>query len=424
MLVVEDHRPGHDRSDPLEPGPRPTRVEPGFLDELLEQAGPRDGEVSDETCRFRPELSALCASERVAGKRIHQRGRFRGDENALASTDAEHVHPWPLGELEPPRPLRPRPQPEPPRAGLVRLLVTSPEEARKGAIGHPSEQASLAEEALGFVERFERQVGREPASSVALAQQLGEAHGASYTRLVEPARSAAIVTIGNELLSGDVENTNGSWLARRLEAIGVPVRLIAVLPDDIEAIAEFIRTSSGTADVVLVTGGLGGTPDDITREAISAAFSVEQEEVPDLADELRARFLSDPEYAARWAQLPVGSRPLENPLGGAPGFAIENVYVLPGLPSEMEAMYERIEPELAAERPIGSWRRSYRTRESTIVNVLVESAKLHPGVLVGSYPRFSSAGPEVDVVLKSADPEALRAAVAWIEEALDEVTTP
>ena len=85
-------------------------------------------------------------------------------------------------------------------------------------------------------------------------------------------------------------------------------------------------------------------------------------------------------------------------------------------------MYERIEPELAAERPIGSWRRTYRTRESTIVTVLVESAKLHPGVLVGSYPRFSSQGPEVDVVLKSSDAEALRAAVAWIEEALEEAT--
>jgi molybdenum cofactor synthesis domain-containing protein len=237
---------------------------------------------------------------------------------------------------------------------------------------------------------------------------------------VEAARSAAILTIGNELLSGDVENTNGSWLARRLEAIGVPVRLIAVLPDDIEAIAEFVKTSSQTADAVLVTGGLGGTPDDVTREALAAAFDVAQVEVTDLADELRARFLSDPEYAARWARLPAGSRPLENPLGGAPGFAIENVYVLPGLPSEMEAMYERIEPELAAERPIGSWRRSYRTRESTIVDVLVESAKLYPGVLVGSYPRFSSAGPEVDVVLKSADAEALRAAVAWIEDALEE----
>jgi molybdenum cofactor synthesis domain-containing protein len=239
---------------------------------------------------------------------------------------------------------------------------------------------------------------------------------------VEPARSAAIVTIGNELLSGDVENTNGSWLARRLEGIGVPVRLIAVLPDDIQAIAEFVKTSSQTADVVLVTGGLGGTPDDVTREGLAATFGVEQQEVTELADELRARFLSDPEYAARWARLPAGSRPLENPLGGAPGFAIENVYVLPGLPSEMEAMYERIEPELAAERPIGSWRRTYRTRESTIVRVLVESAKLHPGVLVGSYPRFSSAGPEVDVVLKSSDAEALRAAAAWIEDALDEAT--
>jgi nicotinamide-nucleotide amidase len=239
---------------------------------------------------------------------------------------------------------------------------------------------------------------------------------------VEPANSAAILTIGNELLAGDVENTNGSWLARRLEAIGVPVRLIAVLPDDIKAIADFVRTSSQSADVVLVTGGLGGTPDDVTREALAAAFGVGQEEVTELAADLRARFLSDPEYAARWACLPAGSRPLENPLGGAPGFAIGNVYVLPGLPSEMEAMYERIEPELAAERPIGSWRRTYRTRESTIVTVLVESAKLHPGVLVGSYPRFSSQGPEVDVVLKSSDAEALRAAVAWIEEALEEAT--
>jgi molybdenum cofactor synthesis domain-containing protein len=89
-------------------------------------------------------------------------------------------------------------------------------------------------------------------------------------------RGAAILTIGNELLSGDVENTNGSWLARRLEAIGVPVRLIAVLPDDIHAIAEFVKTSAQAADAVIVTGGLGGTPDDVTREALAAAFHVRQ----------------------------------------------------------------------------------------------------------------------------------------------------
>ena len=240
---------------------------------------------------------------------------------------------------------------------------------------------------------------------------------------MEAARSAAILTIGNELLAGDVENTNGSWLARRLEAIGVSVRLIAALPDDIQAIATFVRACAPTVDLVLVTGGLGGTPDDVTREAIAETFAVGQEEVPELAAELRSRFLSDPEYAARWAQLPAGSSPLENPLGGAPGFAIENVYVLPGLPSEMEAMYERLEPELAAEHPIGSWRRTYRTRESSIVGVLVESAKLYPGVLVGSYPRFLAHGAEVEVVLKSSDPEALRAAVAWIERALEEATS-
>ena len=74
-----------------------------------------------------------------------------------------------------------------------------------------------------------------------------------------------------------------------------------------------------------MTGGLGGTPDDLTREAIAAAFGVRQEEVAELAERLRARFRRDPEYAARWAFLPAGSRPLENPLGGAPGFVIENV---------------------------------------------------------------------------------------------------
>src|SRR6202011_1795118 len=158
--------------------------------------------------------------------------------------------------------------------------------------------------------------------------------------------SAAILTIGNELLSGDTENTNGTWLARRLEALGVAVRLIAVLPDEIEQVAGFLRTEAARADLVLVTGGLGGTPDDLTREAVAAAFETEQVEYPDVAAELRARFRRDPEYAARWARLPARSRPLANPLGGAPGFVLENVYVLPGLPAEMMAMFETVEPEL------------------------------------------------------------------------------
>jgi nicotinamide-nucleotide amidase len=235
---------------------------------------------------------------------------------------------------------------------------------------------------------------------------------------------AAIVTVGNELLAGDVENTNGSWLARRLAALGVDVELIAVIGDEIARVASFVREQSEAFDVVIVTGGLGGTPDDVTRESIAAAFEVLQVEVADVATRLRARFAGDPEYAARWAQLPAGSRPLEIRNGGAPGFVIENVYVLPGLPAEMEAMFETIADELRADAPIATWRRTYRTTEARIVAVLEEMTALHPGVVVGSYPSFDGGVSEVEVVVKSGNRAALAAATAWIEPALDRATSP
>src|SRR6478752_6877767 len=133
------------------------------------------------------------------------------------------------------------------------------------------------------------------------------------------------------------------------------------------------RRERERVDHLFVTGGLGGTPDDITREALAAAYDVAQEVVPELAADLRARFRGDPEYAARWAALPAGARPLENPLGGAPGFRIGNTWVLPGLPSEMQAMFDLYAGELAADRPIETWRRRYATRESTIARALEEA---------------------------------------------------
>ena len=232
--------------------------------------------------------------------------------------------------------------------------------------------------------------------------------------------TAAILTIGNELVSGDVPNTNASWLARRLAPLGVAVRLTAAIPDEIETIADFVRGEMPRVDFLFVTGGLGGTPDDLTREAIAAAFSVEQQEVPEVAADLRARFTRNPEYAARWAMLPRGSRALANPLGGAPGFAIENVYVLPGLPSEMEAMFASIEEEFRRGGPIESWRRVYRTYESVIATSLAETGERWPGVLVGSYPSFGAGGFTVEVVLKSSDVAALAAASAWLESAIEE----
>jgi molybdenum cofactor synthesis domain-containing protein len=236
---------------------------------------------------------------------------------------------------------------------------------------------------------------------------------------VDAAPTAVILTVGNEIVSGDVENTNASWLSRRLASIGLEVTLLAAVRDDIDEIAVFLRAESPRAGYIFVTGGLGGTPDDITREAVAAAFGVRCEEIEWLAGDLRGRFeprgLGD--YAARWVCLPAGSEPIPNPLGGAPGFVLGNVYVFPGLPSEMKAMFDEIAGRFQG-RPVAAWRSRYRTGEGQIVGVLEEVTRLHPAVDVGSYPRFLEDGPEVEVVLKSTDEAALAGAVRWLVEAL------
>jgi len=232
-------------------------------------------------------------------------------------------------------------------------------------------------------------------------------------------RRALIVTIGDEIVSGDVENTNGSWLARRLAVLGIEVRMLVALRDEIPQIASFLARRT-EVEHVFVTGGLGGTPDDLTREAVAEAFGVDCVELPALAARLRERFESKGlgDYAARWAKLPRGARALANPLGGAPGFLLGNVYVMPGLPAEMQAMFDSIADDLRGE-PIGAWRRSYRTGEGHIVHVLEEATRRYPDVSVGSYPRFGSDGPQVEVVLKSADAALLSEAASWLEAALD-----
>jgi molybdenum cofactor synthesis domain-containing protein len=236
-----------------------------------------------------------------------------------------------------------------------------------------------------------------------------------------PAATAVVLTVGNEIVYGDVENTNASWLARRLAELGLEVRLLASVRDSVAEIADFLRAEMGRATVVIVTGGLGGTPDDLTREAVAEAFRVPTEEIPELAGSLRERFgprgLGD--YAAKWARIPQGAVPLENPLGGAPGFVLGNVHVLPGLPREMEAMFETLADRFRG-APIGAWRRRYATGEGQIVAVLEEATRRHPGVTIGSYPSFLDTGPQVEVVLKSADPAALGQAAAWVEAALEE----
>ena len=229
----------------------------------------------------------------------------------------------------------------------------------------------------------------------------------------------AILTIGNELVARDVPDSNATWLARRLQTLGVRVVLTAAVPDELDRIVVFVRREAPLVDHLVVTGGLGGTPDDITREAIAAAFGVGQRIVPELEAELRARFPHAPDYFGRWAALPEGATPLRG-TDGAPGFRIANVWVLPGLPAEMKLMFDHYAEELRGPAPIASWRRLLTdTSERDIIEALVEATERWPTVLVGSYPTFTPTGPEVEVVLKSADAAAFEEAVSFMAATLE-----
>jgi molybdenum cofactor synthesis domain-containing protein len=235
-----------------------------------------------------------------------------------------------------------------------------------------------------------------------------------------PESQATILTVGDEIASGDVENTNGTWLAQQLAALGVGVRLLAAIPDDVDEIARFVRDEARRCEYLLVTGGLGGTPDDVTRAGVAAAFGAELAERPDIAAQLAGtlpRLSSD--YLARFAVLPAGADPLPNPLGGAPGFVLRNVYVFPGVPAEMRATFGTV-AEAFRRNPILAVRLSFETDEAGIVRALEDATQAHPAVAIGSYPSHDGDRRHVDVVLKSADETALRTAVDHVSAAIEE----
>ena len=235
---------------------------------------------------------------------------------------------------------------------------------------------------------------------------------------------AIILTVGDEITSGDIENSNGSWLAQQLAELGVRVRVLAAVGDDVEEIARFVEEHRDRCGVLIVTGGLGGTPDDVTRDGIARAFGVGLAVDPVALERLQAKF---PErvhdYVTRFAELPAGATPIRNPLGGAPGFSIGSVRVLPGVPAEMRGTFEELRDELAGQgaEPIRTVRLSYQTTESEIVAVLEQAATTHPAVAVGSYPLFDGEQRRVDIVLKSQDSAALGAAETWFGDKLSGV---
>ena len=241
---------------------------------------------------------------------------------------------------------------------------------------------------------------------------------------------AAIVTVGDELLAGDTENTNATWLCRELSERGVTVKRTLTVPDEVDAIAGNVRRYSDAYDAVVVTGGLGGTPDDVTMDGVARAFDRVMEP-DDLARanlerslvaiaEDRPNLDLDVDVEAE-ASIPAGSRPLINGAGLSPGCVVEPddggaVYVLPGIPSEMTAMFEGVAGEFA-----GDVRSATLYTEEPEANLVarLDEVRERFGVQVGCYPDRGAGHNRLK--LRAEDGAALADARAWLAETVDTV---
>jgi molybdenum cofactor synthesis domain-containing protein len=223
-----------------------------------------------------------------------------------------------------------------------------------------------------------------------------------------------LVTVGDELLVGDTENTNASWLGARLTERGASVERVVVVPDVEGAIAEEVARFADRYDAVLVTGGVGPTHDDVTMDGVATAFDRSMAEHPDAL----AYFQSHDTYqfdnlTEGTADLPSGARLLENPVGVAPGAVVENVYVLPGVPDEMKGMFESVADEFTGTANAVEFVH-VDAPESSLVEAL-EAVRDRFEVTVGSYP-----GDSVRVKLQHEDEAVVDEAADWFREHVDE----
>ncbi len=218
--------------------------------------------------------------------------------------------------------------------------------------------------------------------------------------------SAAVLVIGDEILSGRTQDVNTRYIANYLAQIGVDLREARVVPDMEEEIVAALNALRARYTYVFTTGGIGPTHDDITADAVARAFGVEIGEDPRAIALLKERF-SEAELnpaRRRMARIPKGAELIFNTISRAPGFWIENVIVMAGVPMIMQAMMDVVGPRLMAGPPVlvetveagGVPEGAYAAR-------LEQIARGHEGVSVGSYPSFTSAGIRNQIVLRSRD---------------------
>ncbi len=224
--------------------------------------------------------------------------------------------------------------------------------------------------------------------------------------------TAALVVIGDEILSGRTQDKNVAQLATWLNDQGIRLSEVRVVPDDSERIGEAVNALRAKNDYLFTTGGIGPTHDDITVDAVAAAFGVPVVVHPEarqiLVDYYRDRPGGLTDARLRMARTPEGAELLRNPYSGAPGIRIGNVYILAGVPSIAASMLEALTGSLEGGRPVVSVTIGARAAESDVADLLRETEAAHPGVAIGSYPFFRDGGYGSNFVIRSEDGELAR----------------
>jgi molybdenum cofactor synthesis domain-containing protein len=219
--------------------------------------------------------------------------------------------------------------------------------------------------------------------------------------------TAALIVIGDEILSGRTEDKNIAQVARWLNTQGIRLSEVRVVPDRKDAIVTAVNALRPNHDYVFTTGGIGPTHDDITVDSIAAAFEVPVIIHPEarriLDDYYRDRPLGLTEARLRMARVPAGAELIPNPTSGAPGVKVGNVYILAGVPNIAKAMLEALDGLLEGGRPMVSITVRAHTAESDVAELLKQVQDEHPGVSIGSYPFYGHGRYGADFVVRCDD---------------------
>ena len=225
--------------------------------------------------------------------------------------------------------------------------------------------------------------------------------------------------IGDEILMGEVADENLTYAAERLFALGADLRYSCVLPDDLPFMVAHLMWMKETFDWVITTGGIGATHDDLTRQAVAELFEVPLVEFPEAVSIFEVKLGSPlPEKVRELAMIPEGAELVHSTETAAPGFILENLIVLPGIPRLVRAMFPAIADRLRGEK---TYRAEMVTKkfESEIADFLGETQEKYPEVKIGSYPVMGNAGHRVRLVLRSRSPEYLDGAMNHLRGRID-----